>query len=97
LRELDLRYNHPGDSGVRVLSAAKLDTLTLLVDHGGENRTKPGPRKCECVSTQNTFHRYTLCCVCVCVSERDFSLTHINTQTETHMYTNTHRGTMTVL
>ncbi|XP_064172502.1 NACHT, LRR and PYD domains-containing protein 3-like isoform X2 [Anguilla rostrata] len=45
LRELDLRYNHPGDSGVRALSAAKLDTLTLLVDHGGENRTEPGPRK----------------------------------------------------
>ncbi|XP_064166177.1 NACHT, LRR and PYD domains-containing protein 12-like isoform X4 [Anguilla rostrata] len=45
LRELDLRYNHPGGSGVRALSAAKLDTLTLLVDHGGENRTKPGPRK----------------------------------------------------
>ncbi|KAJ8245162.1 hypothetical protein GJAV_G00274430, partial [Gymnothorax javanicus] len=48
LRELDLRYNHPGDSGVRALSAAKLDTLTLLVDHGGENRTKPGPRKYGC-------------------------------------------------
>ncbi|KAJ8259473.1 hypothetical protein GJAV_G00169710 [Gymnothorax javanicus] len=30
LRELDLRYNHPGDSGVRALSAAKLRTLTLL-------------------------------------------------------------------
>ncbi|XP_061085800.1 NACHT, LRR and PYD domains-containing protein 12-like [Conger conger] len=30
LGELDLRYNHPGDSGVRALSAAKLDTLTLL-------------------------------------------------------------------
>ncbi|KAJ8245550.1 hypothetical protein GJAV_G00271940 [Gymnothorax javanicus] len=30
LRELDLRDNHPGDSGVRALSAAKPDTLTLL-------------------------------------------------------------------
>ncbi|KAJ8290213.1 hypothetical protein GJAV_G00010020 [Gymnothorax javanicus] len=45
LRELDLRYNHPGDSGVRALSAAELDTLTLLVDHGGRSRTKQGPRK----------------------------------------------------
>ncbi|KAJ8289453.1 hypothetical protein GJAV_G00001470 [Gymnothorax javanicus] len=60
LRELDLRYNHPGESGVRALSAAKLDTLTLLVDHGGENRTKPGPRKYGCrltldPNTANTF------------------------------------------
>ncbi|XP_064175783.1 NACHT, LRR and PYD domains-containing protein 12-like isoform X1 [Anguilla rostrata] len=59
LRELDLRYNHPGDSGVRALSAAKLDTLTLLVDHGGENRTKPGPRKygCQLTLDPNTAHR----------------------------------------
>ncbi|XP_035257504.1 NLR family CARD domain-containing protein 3-like [Anguilla anguilla] len=59
LRELDLRYNHPGDSGVRVLSAAKLDTLTLLVDHGGENRTKPGPRKygCQLTLDPNTAQR----------------------------------------
>ncbi|XP_064169560.1 NACHT, LRR and PYD domains-containing protein 12-like isoform X1 [Anguilla rostrata] len=59
LRELDLRYNHPGDSGVRALSAAKLDTLTLLVDHGGENRTKPGPRKYGCQFTldPNTVRR----------------------------------------
>ncbi|XP_035250138.1 NACHT, LRR and PYD domains-containing protein 3-like [Anguilla anguilla] len=59
LRELDLRYNHPGDSGVRALSAAKLDTFTLLVDHGGENRTKPGPRKygCEFTLDPNTANR----------------------------------------
>ncbi|KAJ8245713.1 hypothetical protein GJAV_G00273690 [Gymnothorax javanicus] len=57
LRELDLRYNHPGDSGVRALSAAKLHTL--LVDHGGANRTKPGPRKygCELTLDPNTAHR----------------------------------------
>ncbi|KAJ8250084.1 hypothetical protein COCON_G00233000 [Conger conger] len=59
LRELDLRYNHPGDSGVRALSAAKLDTLTLLVEHGGENRIKPGPRKYGCRLTldPNTANR----------------------------------------
>ncbi|KAJ8273549.1 hypothetical protein GJAV_G00102870 [Gymnothorax javanicus] len=59
LRELDLRYNHSGDSGVRVLSAAKLETLKLLVDHGGENRTKPGPRKYGCHLTldPDTAHR----------------------------------------
>ncbi|KAG5834038.1 hypothetical protein ANANG_G00282430, partial [Anguilla anguilla] len=59
LRELDLRYNHPGDSGVRALSAAKLDTLTLLMDHGGENRTKLGPRKygCQLTLDPNTANR----------------------------------------
>ncbi|KAJ8250129.1 hypothetical protein COCON_G00233450 [Conger conger] len=59
LGELDLRYNHPGDSGVRALSAAKRDTLTLLVDHGRENRTKPGPRKYGCRLTldPNTANR----------------------------------------
>ncbi|KAG5840089.1 hypothetical protein ANANG_G00213350, partial [Anguilla anguilla] len=59
LRGLDLSYSHPGDSGVRALSAAKLDTLTLLVDHGGENRTKPGPRKygCQLTLDPNTARR----------------------------------------
>ncbi|KAI1898022.1 hypothetical protein AGOR_G00089470, partial [Albula goreensis] len=60
LRELDLSYNHPGDSGVRALSAAKLDTLTLLVDHGGESRNKPGPRKygCQLTLDPNTVNRF---------------------------------------
>uniref|UniRef100_A0A672FLT7 B30.2/SPRY domain-containing protein n=1 Tax=Salarias fasciatus TaxID=181472 RepID=A0A672FLT7_SALFA len=49
LRELDLSYNHPGDSGVKKLFAAVEDPQcsleTLRVDHGGEQRLKPGPRK----------------------------------------------------
>ncbi|KAJ8272495.1 hypothetical protein GJAV_G00089810, partial [Gymnothorax javanicus] len=75
LRELDLRYNHPGESGVRALSAAKLDTLTLLMDHGGENRTKPGPRKYGCNLTldPNTAHRE------LSLSEGNRSVTHTYT------------------
>ncbi|XP_028252917.1 NLR family CARD domain-containing protein 3-like isoform X2 [Parambassis ranga] len=52
LRELDLSYNHPGDSGVQLLCAAResprfrLDTLR--VDHGGEQRSKPGLMKYFC-------------------------------------------------
>ncbi|XP_061079341.1 NACHT, LRR and PYD domains-containing protein 3-like [Conger conger] len=69
LRELDLRYNHPGDSG---LTAAKLDTLTLLVDHGGENRTKPGPRKygCQMALDLDTVHKM------LSLSQRNRKVTH---------------------
>ncbi|XP_036419580.1 NACHT, LRR and PYD domains-containing protein 12-like [Colossoma macropomum] len=49
LRELDLTYNHPGESGVKLLSDLKDDpqfTLdTLWVDHGGKIRVKPGLKK----------------------------------------------------
>ncbi|XP_029938440.1 uncharacterized protein LOC115381302 [Salarias fasciatus] len=49
LTELDLSYNHPGDSGVKLLSAAVEDPhcklKTLRVDHGGQQRLKPGLRK----------------------------------------------------
>uniref|UniRef100_UPI003AB09BE1 NLR family CARD domain-containing protein 3-like isoform X1 n=1 Tax=Centroberyx gerrardi TaxID=166262 RepID=UPI003AB09BE1 len=63
LRELDLSYNHPGASGVKLLSAGledphwRLDSLS--VDHGGEQRLKPGVRKyaCELTLDPNTAHR----------------------------------------
>ncbi|XP_062389471.1 NACHT, LRR and PYD domains-containing protein 12-like [Sardina pilchardus] len=63
LKQLDLSYNHPGDSGVRELTdrlndpSCKLETLRY--DHGGECRIKPGPRKyaCELTLDPNTAHR----------------------------------------
>ncbi|XP_038854459.1 NACHT, LRR and PYD domains-containing protein 3-like [Salvelinus namaycush] len=52
LKELDLSYNHPGDSAGVLLSAALVDPayklMKLNVDHGGECRLKSGLRKYAC-------------------------------------------------
>uniref|UniRef100_A0A8C5HT73 NACHT, LRR and PYD domains-containing protein 12-like n=1 Tax=Gouania willdenowi TaxID=441366 RepID=A0A8C5HT73_GOUWI len=47
VRELDLSYNHPGDSAVKVFLSSTLDSLGVA-DHGGEQRIKADARKYCC-------------------------------------------------
>ncbi|XP_032393160.1 NACHT, LRR and PYD domains-containing protein 12 isoform X4 [Etheostoma spectabile] len=64
LSELDLSYNHPGDSGVKLLSAGLEDPQwrldTLKVDHIGMCWLKTGLRKyaCEITLDPNTANRF---------------------------------------
>ncbi|XDV25463.1 hypothetical protein PO909_029379, partial [Leuciscus waleckii] len=62
LRELDLSYNHPGESGVQLLNNKLKDPnyrLKILnLDHGGHLRIRPGLRKyaCDLTLDPNTAH-----------------------------------------
>ncbi|KAK7919516.1 hypothetical protein WMY93_010800 [Mugilogobius chulae] len=63
LADLDLRYNHPGNSGLHILSSAKgrltSSLQNLRAEHGGASRLIPGLKKyaCELTMDLNTAHR----------------------------------------
>ncbi|XP_016377926.1 NACHT, LRR and PYD domains-containing protein 3-like isoform X1 [Sinocyclocheilus rhinocerous] len=58
LRELDLSYNHPGQSLVKLLSDPNYRLDKLNVDHKGKIRITTGPQKyaCDLTLDSNTAH-----------------------------------------
>ncbi|XP_067259172.1 protein NLRC3-like [Chanodichthys erythropterus] len=77
LREMDLSYNHPGQSGVQLLHDKLKDpncSLQILnLDHGGRLRITPGLRKyaCDLTLDPNTAHTQLI------LSEGNRKITHV--------------------
>ncbi|KAK9960242.1 hypothetical protein ABG768_010317 [Culter alburnus] len=73
LRELDLSYNHPGQSLVKLLSDPNYRLDKLNVDHGGEIRITAGPQKYACDLTLDLNTARTD----LALSERNRKVTHV--------------------
>ncbi|XP_043088223.1 NACHT, LRR and PYD domains-containing protein 3-like isoform X2 [Puntigrus tetrazona] len=73
LRELDLSYNHPGPSLVKLLSDPNYRLEKLNVDHGGEIRITTGPQKyaCDLTLDLNTANTHLI------LSERNRKATYV--------------------
>ncbi|XP_065110433.1 NACHT, LRR and PYD domains-containing protein 3-like [Paramisgurnus dabryanus] len=82
LRELDLSYNHPGPSGVQMLTDKLNDpnsTLNKLnVDHGGKFRIIKGPQKyvCDLTLDSRTVNNHLI------LSEENKRVTHVKEKQE---------------
>ncbi|XP_043118925.1 NACHT, LRR and PYD domains-containing protein 3-like isoform X2 [Puntigrus tetrazona] len=79
LRELDLSYNHPGPSLVKLLSDPNYRLEKLNVDHAGEFRIRRGPQKyaCDLTLDLNTVN------TCLTLSKRNRKVKLV---TKKHLY-----------
>ncbi|XP_059375576.1 protein NLRC3-like [Carassius carassius] len=73
LSEMDLSYNHAGQSLVKLLSDPNYRLDKLNVDHGGEFRIVAGPQKYICNLTLDLNTANT----CLALSERNRTVKHV--------------------